>query len=146
MHCMTAAHSVLPLNTMVKVTNLANNREVVVRVNDRGPFVNDRVIDLSLAAARILHGAVRDCTGASLGDWTCGLHGCIESGPVPVKNLPSSSRTLSTLPRTQGYSRSSSIASARIRYLGATCSLSWNPDGIALPHLLNFRTKKTHSL
>jgi rare lipoprotein A len=54
MHCMTAAHSVLPLNTMVKVTNLSNNKEVVVRVNDRGPFVNDRVIDLSLAAARDL--------------------------------------------------------------------------------------------
>jgi rare lipoprotein A len=52
MHAMTAAHSVFPLNTLVKVTNLNNDKEIIVRVNDRGPFVNDRVIDLSLAAAR----------------------------------------------------------------------------------------------
>lgn len=54
MHDMTAAHSILPLNTVVKVANPKNGKEVVVRVNDRGPFVGDRVIDLSLAAARKL--------------------------------------------------------------------------------------------
>ncbi|MGB6065896.1 MAG: septal ring lytic transglycosylase RlpA family protein [Desulfomonilaceae bacterium] len=52
MHGLTAAHSVLPLNTLVRVTNLKNNKDVVVRINDRGPFVKDRVIDLSLAAAQ----------------------------------------------------------------------------------------------
>lgn len=52
MHGLTAAHSVLPLNTLVRVTNLKNNKNVVVRINDRGPFVKDRVIDLSLAAAQ----------------------------------------------------------------------------------------------
>jgi rare lipoprotein A len=51
MHALTAAHNTLPLNTILKVTNLANNKEVLVRVNDRGPFVGDRLIDLSLAAA-----------------------------------------------------------------------------------------------
>lgn len=51
MHQFTAAHNVLPLNTLVKVTNLDNGKEVMVRVNDRGPFVDDRVIDLSLSAA-----------------------------------------------------------------------------------------------
>jgi rare lipoprotein A len=54
MHGLTAAHNILPLNTVVKVTNLANQREVVVRINDRGPFVDDRVIDLSLSAAHKL--------------------------------------------------------------------------------------------
>lgn len=54
MHEMTAAHNVLPLHTLVKVKNLSNNKEIVVRVNDRGPFVDDRVIDLSLAAAKDL--------------------------------------------------------------------------------------------
>ncbi|MEI7450646.1 MAG: septal ring lytic transglycosylase RlpA family protein [Desulfomonile sp.] len=54
MHGLTAAHNILPLNTVVKVTNLANQREVVVRINDRGPFVDDRVIDLSLTAAHKL--------------------------------------------------------------------------------------------
>ena len=52
MHCLTAAHKTLPLNTLVKVTNLKTRKEVTVRVNDRGPFVDDRVIDLSLAAAK----------------------------------------------------------------------------------------------
>jgi len=51
MYAMTAAHKTLPLPTYVRVTNLRNGRSVVVRVNDRGPFVKDRVIDLSYAAA-----------------------------------------------------------------------------------------------
>lgn len=54
MHRMTAAHKSLPLPTNVRVTNLANGRSVVVRVNDRGPFVKNRLIDLSYAAAREL--------------------------------------------------------------------------------------------
>ena len=51
---LTAAHRTLPFGTLVRVTNLANGRTVVVRINDRGPFVRDRVIDLSHAAARQL--------------------------------------------------------------------------------------------
>ena len=49
---LTAAHRTLPFNTLVRVTNKANGREVDVRINDRGPFVDGRVIDLSLRAAR----------------------------------------------------------------------------------------------
>ncbi|EOW2497638.1 septal ring lytic transglycosylase RlpA family protein [Campylobacter coli] len=48
---LTAAHKTLPMNTILKVTNLNNNRQVTVRVNDRGPFVNNRIIDLSKGAA-----------------------------------------------------------------------------------------------
>jgi rare lipoprotein A len=51
MYQMTAAHKSLPLPTYVRVTHLENGRSVVVRVNDRGPFVQDRIIDLSFAAA-----------------------------------------------------------------------------------------------
>ena len=54
MYQLTAAHRTLPFNAMVRVTSLANGRQVVVRVNDRGPFVEGRIIDLSLAAARAL--------------------------------------------------------------------------------------------
>lgn len=54
MNAMSAAHKTLPLPTMVRVTNLNNGRSVVVRVNDRGPFVKNRIIDLSYAAARAL--------------------------------------------------------------------------------------------
>ncbi|MDH5617086.1 MAG: septal ring lytic transglycosylase RlpA family protein [Gammaproteobacteria bacterium] len=51
MHAMTAAHKTLPLPTYVRVRNLRNNKSIVVRVNDRGPFVHNRIIDLSYAAA-----------------------------------------------------------------------------------------------
>jgi rare lipoprotein A len=51
MYSMTAAHTILPLPSYVKVTNLENGRSVIVRVNDRGPFKHDREIDLSYAAA-----------------------------------------------------------------------------------------------
>jgi rare lipoprotein A len=62
---LTAAHNLLPLNTLVKITNLENQREVVVRINDRGPFVGDRIVDLSWAAAKEL--------------------GMVKKGTVPVR-------------------------------------------------------------
>jgi len=52
MNTMTAAHRTLPFDTVVKVSNLSNGKEVTVRINDRGPFVKDRIIDLSYVAAR----------------------------------------------------------------------------------------------
>lgn len=52
MHKLTAAHRTLPFDTMVRVTNLNNGKSTVVRITDRGPFVENRIIDLSLAAAR----------------------------------------------------------------------------------------------
>ena len=51
---MTAAHKTLPLPSFVEVTNLENDRQVVLRVNDRGPFVGDRIIDLSRRSAQLL--------------------------------------------------------------------------------------------
>jgi rare lipoprotein A len=51
MYAMTAAHKTLPLPAYAEVTNLRNGRKVVVRINDRGPFVGDRIIDLSYSAA-----------------------------------------------------------------------------------------------
>ena len=52
MHAMTAAHRTLPFGTVVKVTNLSNGMTCEVRINDRGPFIRGRIIDLSLWAAR----------------------------------------------------------------------------------------------
>src|SRR5712692_6366369 len=52
MYKLTAAHRTLPFETMVSVTNLSNGKSTVVRITDRGPFVENRIIDLSLAAAR----------------------------------------------------------------------------------------------
>jgi rare lipoprotein A len=51
---MTAAHRTLPLGAIVRVTNLTNNQSVMVRINDHGPFYGDRIIDLSLAAAKAI--------------------------------------------------------------------------------------------
>ncbi|AWN44044.1 septal ring lytic transglycosylase RlpA family protein [Methylobacterium durans] len=53
-HALTAAHRSLPFGTQVRVTNKSNGRSVVVRINDRGPFVGGRVIDLSNASARAI--------------------------------------------------------------------------------------------
>ena len=58
---LTAAHRTLDFNTVVKVTNLTNGKSVEVRINDRGPFVDDRIIDLSRAAA-----AAIDMVGAGI--------------------------------------------------------------------------------
>lgn len=64
-NAMTAAHRSLPFGTRVKVTNTNNGRSVVVRINDRGPFIHGRIIDLSTAAAQVL--------------------GLIQSGVAPVR-------------------------------------------------------------
>jgi rare lipoprotein A len=65
MHGLTAAHRVLPFGSMVRVTSLENGKSVVVRINDRGPFVGNRVIDLSRSAAERL--------------------GMLEKGTMPVR-------------------------------------------------------------
>ena len=79
MYAMTAAHKTLPLPSYVRVRNLRNNRSVVVRVNDRGPFVDNRLIDLSYSAAHRLD-MVRD--GTSLVEVTAIS---FDRPPAPVK-------------------------------------------------------------
>ncbi len=54
MHALTAAHRLLPMDTLLLVKNLDNGRETIVRVNDRGPFVKERILDLSHGAAKAL--------------------------------------------------------------------------------------------
>lgn len=51
---LTAAHKTLPFGTRVKVTNLANGKFVLVKINDRGPFIKGRIIDLSVRAAKLI--------------------------------------------------------------------------------------------
>ena len=81
MYAMTAAHPVLPIPSYVRVKNLRNQREVVVRVNDRGPFLNSRIIDLSYAAASKLD-IVRTGTGQ------VEVVAITESGRASRKNIP----------------------------------------------------------
>jgi hypothetical protein len=65
MYDMTAAHRTLPFGTQVRVHDLENGRDVDVRINDRGPFVEGRIIDLSYAAAQAMGMNGRHCAGAA---------------------------------------------------------------------------------
>lgn len=88
MHAMTAAHKTLPMNVHLKVTNLANNRSTVVRVNDRGPFVKNRIIDLSYSAAKEL-----DVVGpgtAPVRIEALGYRDKVPGGTVPSYHQPAS--------------------------------------------------------
>lgn len=89
MHAMTAAHKTLPLPTRVRVTNLRNQRSVVVTVNDRGPFAHNRLIDMSYAAAQQL-GMIRDGTAMVL----------VEALPfdAPARPAPAVTKSVQRLP------------------------------------------------
>ncbi len=75
MHEFTAAHRTLPFDAMVRVTNLSNGKQTEVRVNDRGPFVANRIIDLSLAAAQAIE---------MVGPGTTQVRLEVMSGPDPL--------------------------------------------------------------
>lgn len=93
MYAMTAAHKTLPLPSYVRVTNLRNNKSVIVRVNDRGPFVSNRIIDLSYAAAERLD-MIRD--GTSLVEVAAIGYNELESGePARQVRLEDPAETLS---------------------------------------------------
>lgn len=98
MHALTAAHRTLPLGTVVRVTNVVNGRHVVIRINDRGPYVNGRVLDLSYAAAKRLD-MLRDGISAIQLE-VVGQHGlhavAIESTRGTSVEIPSQSTVLST--------------------------------------------------
>jgi len=86
MEALTAAHRTLPLGTEVRVTNAENGRQVLVRINDRGPYLYGRVIDLSLAAAREL-GMVESGIAAVqievVGEPRAGLASLVDLMPLP---------------------------------------------------------------
>jgi rare lipoprotein A len=75
MHQFTAAHRTLPFNSVVRVTNLSNGMQTEVRINDRGPFVANRIIDLSFSAAQAI---------GMLGPGTAQVRLEILSGPSPA--------------------------------------------------------------
>jgi rare lipoprotein A len=78
MHELTAAHRTLPFNAVVRVTNLRNGKQTQVRINDRGPFVADRIIDLSLSAAEAIE---------MVGPGTAQVRLEIVSGPNPTAGV-----------------------------------------------------------
>jgi len=102
-NALTAAHKTLPLPSSVKVTNLENNKSVTLRINDRGPFVNDRIIDLSSKAADLL-GLKQNGTGlvrvTILQEQTIALEKLAKKGFFPeIKDLPKPDTPNVTIPK-----------------------------------------------
>ncbi|QKF67402.1 septal ring lytic transglycosylase [Arcobacter venerupis] len=92
MYDMTAAHKTLPMNTVVRVDNLENGKSIIVRINDRGPFVRGRIIDLSNKAANEID-MVRKGT-AKVKITVLGYNGEIENKDAPYAQLPKNDPTL----------------------------------------------------
>lgn len=112
MYAMSAAHKTLPIPTYLRVTNLRNGRSTVVRVNDRGPFHENRIIDLSYAAASKL-GIVEEGTGlVELQVITPGQPTPSPASPPVSKPLMVAKRTEHTMPATVRSQPALSTASA----------------------------------
>jgi len=103
MYAMTAAHPTLPIPSYARVTNLANNKSVVVRVNDRGPFLHERVIDLSYVAAYKL---------GIIGDGSAEVE--VESIPANVSVKPLAASTVQSKPLESSLPSSAPAATAEI--------------------------------
>lgn len=98
MYAMTAAHPTLPIPSYARVTNLANNKSVIVRVNDRGPFLHGRIIDLSYTAAyklRIIENGSAEVEVESLNAYdsaslsvSTNLASAVTTEPLPVESAP----------------------------------------------------------
>lgn len=91
MHADTAAHKTLPMNTIVRVTNTLTNKSVVARINDRGPFIEGRIVDLSYSAAKSVD---MDKTGTAPVKLTVlGFDGKIAA--LPASNIQKENRQIS---------------------------------------------------
>jgi len=86
MYDMTAAHKTLPMNTVVRVDNLENGKSIIVRINDRGPFVRGRIIDLSNKAAREIEMVGKGTAKVKI--TVLGYNGEIENKDAPYSELP----------------------------------------------------------
>ena len=92
MYDMTAAHKTLPMNTVVRVDNLENGKSIIVRINDRGPFVRGRIIDLSNKAAREIEMVGKGTANVKL--TVLGYNGEIENKDAPYSELPKNDTSL----------------------------------------------------
>jgi rare lipoprotein A len=86
MYDMTAAHKTLPMNTVVKVDNLENGKSIIVRINDRGPFVRGRIIDLSNKAAHEIDMVRKGTSKVKI--TVLGYNGEIENKDAPILQVP----------------------------------------------------------
>ena len=103
MHAMTAAHKTLPMNTMVRVTNIKNGKNIIVRINDRGPFVAGRVIDLSKTGAvklDVFNAGTAPVLLEVVG-FNGNVGGAVAASSQPSSKQPSGSQKMSTQTKAQ---------------------------------------------
>lgn len=115
MHAMTAAHRTFPHNTLVKVTNLRNGKSVTVRINDRGPFVDGRDMDLSLGAFTGIEDrskGIFHATFQRLGDATL-VNQCAEHEPRRAIRITKNVRLIGGVPATLSLGESLTLHSTR---------------------------------
>lgn len=119
MYAMSAAHPTLPIPSYARVTNLGNGKSVVVRINDRGPFLHDRIIDLSYAAARrlgMIAAGSAEVEVASLAPDTVVTPvapvAAVDSEPLPVDSAPIASTPIASAPAAPSASASTAHAAA----------------------------------
>jgi rare lipoprotein A len=109
MNALTAAHPTLPLSTVVRVTNLDNGRSIAVRINDRGPFARNRIIDMSRAGARALgfatQGTARVRVTVDATTMTAGEAGKAPADPAPGATGPAAARPRRRRPGKYGRGR-----------------------------------------
>ena len=148
MHQMSAAHPTMPLPSYARVTNLENGKSTIVRVNDRGPFLHNRIIDLSYAAATELGYAtkgtaklrVERLTNASIanGNWKNGSNqiadnttSSVASGPSTV-NEPSYTAPAKGWGAQIGFFSDASNAQQYGAHAEAVLSVSGNPEKVRI--------------
>ena len=156
MYAMTAAHPTLPLPSYARVTNLANHKSVIVRINDRGPFMKDRIIDLSYTAAYKL-GIIGDgsaevevdsidpnVTVNSIAASTLQSQP-LDSHPInlaPVAPAPAAASAVVAAPAAVPVSAASSVAAIPAPATAATTALRFRPWPAATPR---FTCSSAHS-
>jgi rare lipoprotein A len=129
MYAMTAAHKTLPIPAYARVTNLANGRSIVVRINDRGPFVDNRIIDLSYTAAHKLDMTRAGTTFVEVEVITPGSLPEVARGVAPPPAPPFTQPGLFLQAGAFGVADNASQMAARLRAAGITNVTIRPPEG-----------------
>jgi rare lipoprotein A len=129
MYAMTAAHKTLPIPCYARVTNLANGRSIVVRINDRGPFVDNRIIDLSYTAAHKLDMTRAGTTFVEVEVLTPGSLPQVARGIAPPPAPPLTSPGLFLQAGAFGVADNANQLAARLRAAGIGNVVIRPPEG-----------------
>lgn len=141
MYAMSAAHKTLPIPTYLEVTNLANGKKVIVRVNDRGPFHGDRIIDLSYVAAAkldILSHGTGNVEIRAVGPNSFKETPVITATPKPIVAITPAANTQAVIPHAQtSNALYIQIGAFKNQQNALKIKKSLSQSGLTLPHITN---------